>query len=69
MLVDLKKIEKQEKDCHVYLQPTFFKNEIDLICVWRCGNSKYEEERVMTCRNENEVELELEKLKKGKNDK
>ena len=59
MLVDLKKIEKQEKDCHVYLQPTFFKNEIDLICIWRCGNSKYEEERVMTCSNEKEAELEL----------
>lgn len=65
MLFNLNKVLKQGRGC-LYLQPTSFENEIDLICIWKRGNSKYEEERVMTCKNENEAELELEKLKKEK---
>lgn len=62
-LVDLKKTQRSAR-YELYIQPTFFKNEIDLICAWKCGNSRYEEERVMTCSSEKEAELELEKLRK-----
>lgn len=58
------KFKKAERYYHVYEQPTLFTNEVDLVCVWGTFDSNRHGQKLIICRNSNDLSTQLNKIKK-----
>lgn len=54
---------KTEESCnYAYIQPTFFKDEVDIVCFWNHGKRGKVRTGIITCNNMQSAEKELKKF-------
>lgn len=58
----LARFEKAERYYHVYEQPTLFADVVDLVCVWGTFDSNRDGQKIVICKDTNDLEIQLDKI-------
>ena len=56
------KFEKKDRYYYVYLQPTFFENETDMVCSWGVYHNNRGGRRIIVCKSKNEIDSHLDQI-------